>query len=88
MSRPGSRAVQLGPCLATAGVGPLLFQDAWHRHAGEFVFLDVPTGNAQAVQLAEAQGLTVQRRLVRMVRGDRMDDRVEALWAGFGPEKG
>src|SRR5262249_23271517 len=44
-SRAGSRAVQIGPCLADGETGPMLLQDAWRRHAGKKVFIDVPLGN-------------------------------------------
>jgi GNAT superfamily N-acetyltransferase len=87
-SRPGSRAVMLGPCVASAEAGPLLLADACHRHAGERVFLDIPTGNEPAIRLAQAQGLKVQRHLLRMCRGPMPLEHVEQLWASSGPEKG
>jgi GNAT superfamily N-acetyltransferase len=86
--RPGSRALQIGPCIAAPGVGPRLLQDAWHRYAGQGVFIDIPTANRMAIQLAEAQRLTVQRRLVRMGRGEPVHERLEEVWASSGPEKG
>jgi predicted N-acetyltransferase YhbS len=88
MSRPGARAVQVGPCEADAEAGPLLFRDAWHRLAGRPVFIDIPSANEPARKLAEAQGLTIQRHLTRMCRGVALCERVEPLWAGSGPEKG
>ncbi len=87
-ARPGARARFLGPCIAPLAAGPLLFADAWHRHAGEFVFLDVPEGNRAAVSLVEAVGLTPQRVLTRMTRGPRVAERLDHLWASAGPEKG
>ena len=86
--REGERAVQLGPCIATAEAGLLLFADAWHRYAGRRVYLDVPVANEAATRLAEAHGLTVQRHLTRMCRGVPLCERVEWLWASSGPEKG
>jgi GNAT superfamily N-acetyltransferase len=86
--RPGTRALQISPCVGGAEAGPLLLADAWHRHAGERVFLDIPAGNGRAVALAEAQGLTVQRTLLRMCRGAMIQERVADLWASSGPEKG
>ena len=41
-----------------------------------------------AEQLAAAWGLTVQRHLLRMVRGRPLRERVEQLWTSSGPEKG
>jgi GNAT superfamily N-acetyltransferase len=88
LGRPGSRAWQIGPCVATADAGPLLLRDAWWRHAGRSVYVDVPTDNTAAAALAEAAGLAVQRRFVRMCRGPSVDERTEQLWASSGPEKG
>src|SRR5262249_45695637 len=44
-ARRGARALCLGPCVGTAEAGPLLFADAWRRHAGRFAFLDAPAGH-------------------------------------------
>jgi GNAT superfamily N-acetyltransferase len=87
-ARLGTRALQIGPCIASVEAGPLLFADAWHRYAGEYVFIDIPTGNMRAAAMAAAQGLTVQRHLLRMCRGEGIVERVEELWASSGPEKG
>lgn len=87
-ARPGSRALQIGPCVATAGAGPLLFRDAWHRHAGRLVYIDIPTTHATALAMASAQGLQVQRQLVRMCRGEPLREDTDKLWASSGPEKG
>jgi GNAT superfamily N-acetyltransferase len=86
--RAGARAVQLGPCVAVPEAGSLLLADALSRHAGRPVYLDVPEPNEAALRLALAQGLTVQRRLTRMVRGPWVCERLERLWASSGPEKG
>jgi GNAT superfamily N-acetyltransferase len=87
-ARPGRRAVQIGPCIASPQAGSLLFADAWQCFAGQLVFLDIPVANEAATRLAEAQGLTVQRHLTRMCRGAPLCERIEWLWAGSGPEKG
>ncbi len=86
--RSGTRALQIGPCLATPEAGPLLLADAWHRYAGQSVFVDIPLGNMTAGALAQAQGLTVQRPLIRMCRGLAVTERSTELWASSGPEKG
>jgi GNAT superfamily N-acetyltransferase len=88
MAREGSRALQIGPCMASAAAGPVLLRDAWWRYAGRPVYVDIPTGNAAAAALAEAVGLTVQRRFLRMCRGPLVGERIEELWASSGPEKG
>jgi len=86
--RSGRKAFQIGPCIATAEAGPLLLVDAWHRFTGQRVYLDIPVANEAATRLAEAQGLTVQRHLTRMYRGVPVCERIDWLWASFGPEKG
>jgi GNAT superfamily N-acetyltransferase len=87
-ARPGRRAVQIGPCIASPQAASLLLADAWRRYAGQHVFLDIPVANIGAMQLAKLQWLTVQRHLTRMCRGAPLCERVEGLWAGSGPEKG
>jgi GNAT superfamily N-acetyltransferase len=87
-ARPGRKTIRLGPCIATASAGPLLLADAWHRHAGQFVSIDVPATNDAAQQWVESHGLTVQHALTRMCRGVPVIEQVECLWASSGPEKG
>jgi GNAT superfamily N-acetyltransferase len=86
--REGSRAIQIGPCIAAPEAGPLLLAAAWRRHAGRRVYLDVPLPNPAAGRLAEAAGLAVQRHLTRMCRGVPVGERLGWLWASSGPEKG
>jgi GNAT superfamily N-acetyltransferase len=86
--RPGTEALLIGPCVATADTGPLLLCDAFERHAGQRVYLDVPQRNGRALTLAAARGLTVQRQLVRMCRGTPLEENTAELWASSGPEKG
>lgn len=88
MSRPGSRARQIGPCIASARAGPLLLLDAACRYAGESVFLDLPTSHGPARSVAESLGLGVARLLTRMGRGPRIEEDHARLWASAGPEKG
>jgi GNAT superfamily N-acetyltransferase len=87
-ARSGARAWQIGPCLADSTAAPLLFADVCHRLAGQQVFLDIPLANRPAVALAEQRGLNIQRHLLRMGRGPTIQERIDALWATSGPEKG
>jgi GNAT superfamily N-acetyltransferase len=87
-ARPGRRAVQIGPCIASPQAGALLFADAWQCFARQHVFLDIPVANVAATRLADAQGLAVQRHLTRMCRGAPLCERIEGIWASSGPEKG
>jgi hypothetical protein len=86
--RQGSRALQIGPCIADALAGPLLLADACDRHAGEHVYLDVPVNNKPAMGIAGRLGLTVQRHLTRMCRGPDVREDIDMLWTSSGPEKG
>jgi GNAT superfamily N-acetyltransferase len=86
--RPGSAALQIGPCLATPTAGPALFMDAVHRFAGRYACIDIPTANVPARAMAETMGLRVQRHLLRMSRGEPVREDIEHLWASSGPEKG
>jgi GNAT superfamily N-acetyltransferase len=88
-SRPGTNATQLGPLVARdEPAGRALLADAARRFTGQPVFLDVPLTNEPARRAAEALGLTAQRELLRMGRGEPVCERVEWLWASSGPEKG
>jgi GNAT superfamily N-acetyltransferase len=86
--RPGANAVQIGPCTASMNAGPALLSDALNRCAGKAVFVDIPNGNVHAVKIAESSGLKIQRRFMRMCRGERIKDNIKTIWAGSGPEKG
>ena len=86
--RPGRNAIQIGPCVATEDAGRALLSDALNRCGGKAVFVDVPTDNVHAVKVAQASGLEIQRRFLRMYRGERVKDNVGAIWASSGPEKG
>ena len=86
--RRGANATLIGPCIATTYAGPTLLGDALGRCSGQPVFLDIPRDNAPAVEIAEKSGLSVQRHFMRMCRGERIKDHVEAIWASSGPEKG
>lgn len=86
--RRGARGVQLGPLIATAEAAPLLLADACHRLAGRQAFIDVPVNNGPAIQQVRALGFREQRQLLRMYRGDTVEESVMQLWASSGPEKG
>jgi GNAT superfamily N-acetyltransferase len=86
--RPGAAALQVGPCIASPLPAPLLFADACNRYRDQRAYVDVPTGNHTAISLAESLGLTVQRRLMRMHRGQVIAERIPMLWASSGPEMG
>ena len=87
-TRPGTNAIQVGPCVAVTDTGPPLLSDALSRCWGKSIFVDVPTRNANAVRFVEAARLRVQRCFTRMYCGRKIDDNITALWASSGPEKG
>jgi GNAT superfamily N-acetyltransferase len=87
--RRGSDAIQLGPCIArTDEVGSDLLTDALSRYAGSRVYWDLPSSHVTAIQLAKPAGLVPQRQLLRMCRGEVVNDDVARLWASSGPELG
>jgi len=86
--RPGAKALQVGPCIATTHAGPLLLRDALGRHAGRQVFVDIPLDNTAAVEIVKSSGLRIQRCFMRMCRGEKIRENIKALWASSGPEKG
>jgi GNAT superfamily N-acetyltransferase len=89
MLRRGSRAVQIGPVVASdAAAGRALCDAALQRCAGQPVVLDTPAENLPAMEWAQSHGLKIERPLTRMRRGEPVYDRPTQLWASFGPEKG
>lgn len=87
-TRPGSRAVLIGPCVADPAVGEVLLRDACGRLQGRYVYIDIPEDNAPAAAMAVSNGLKVQRHLLRMCRGEIVCENVARLWCSSGPEKG
>lgn len=88
LNRPGTNATQIGPCIADDFAGPSLLNHAFSQHAGCPVYIDIPLSHEPAAALAREQDLTIQRQLLRMCRGERIDERVHRLWASSGPEVG
>jgi GNAT superfamily N-acetyltransferase len=86
--RPGSRAWQIGPCVAKPAAGPKLLTAACRRCCGQSGFIDIPVANEAATSLAESLGLRVQRHLLRMHSGAPVPERINDLWASSGPEMG
>jgi hypothetical protein len=88
-TRPGARALQLGPVIASdEDAGLALLDHTGLFCAGQNVYVDIPNPNAAAMAWARARGLAPQRVLIRMCRGNCPDDRVERIFASAGPEKG
>jgi GNAT superfamily N-acetyltransferase len=89
MLRPGCRATQVGPAAATAQeAGRRLLQWALTHCDQNRVFVDIPGDNRSATDWAFGRGFVVQRRFVRMYRGQPVRDRPDQIWATSGPEKG
>jgi GNAT superfamily N-acetyltransferase len=87
--REGSLAAYIGPAVAMrAETGQELADSMLAACAGRLVFVDVPCDNGPATRWAQSCGFTVQRRLIRMVRGEPVVDRVACVWASSGPEAG
>jgi GNAT superfamily N-acetyltransferase len=88
LSRAGSKARLIGPCIAGDRAGPFLFDEARRMYAGEPVTIDIPVDNAPAAALAADWGLGVTGLRIRMGRGPRVKEDLARLWASAGPEKG
>jgi predicted N-acetyltransferase YhbS len=88
LNRPGSNAVQIGPCVAAEDAGPLLLMHAFRAHAHQPLYLDVPVSHQPATALVGQRGLTAQRQLLRMCRGARIREQSDLLWCSSGPELG
>ena len=59
-----------------------------HTVADGVIALVMEHDNAEAVEVAESNGLTVQRSFTRMSWGCKAIDNPEASWASSGAEKG
>jgi len=69
LSRPGSKARFLGPCVAKEPqVAQAMIAALLRRHRGETVFWDLLPANAAARELAESLGFRCARKLIRMSR--------------------
>jgi GNAT superfamily N-acetyltransferase len=88
LARPGTNALQFGPCIANERAGPPLLNDAAYQYRGQQVYIDIPDHHDLAVGWAAEAGLTPRRRLLRMCRGVKLAERVANLWASSGPEMG
>jgi hypothetical protein len=80
--------VQIGPCIADDEAGQVLLAEALRRFAGQRVYVDIPLSHTASTRLASEAGLTVQRPLLRMTRGERIAEKLAWMWASSGPEKG
>lgn len=88
LARPGSRARQIGPCIAAGEAGGRLLADAARRYAGQAVVLDVPVEHEAATAVVRSWGLEPARELLRMGLGPRVVEDASRLWISAGPEKG
>jgi GNAT superfamily N-acetyltransferase len=88
--RPGAFAYHVGPCLVSSWeAGGDLLIDAFRCLAGRPIVIDVPEQrNHQASTFVDGFGLTAQRPLLRMSRGEPVRENLDLLWASSGPEKG
>jgi hypothetical protein len=89
MTRPGSNAWTLGPCIAThISDGNVLLNHALDNLAGQDVLIDIPEHHDGIMSAVRTRGLTVQREFVRMRRGEPIAEQLPRLCASSGPEAG
>jgi GNAT superfamily N-acetyltransferase len=90
LTRPGARALHIGPLAADDLVtARRLVQAALLSHRGQEAVLDIVSPNQRAVALAEALGLAPVRPFIRMARGappPAVD--ADRLYSSAGPELG
>lgn len=88
LSRPGANARMIGPIVGPMDAAAPLLAACLDRAAGAPVFVDLPDEHITAVSLAHRRGLTPQRPLSRMVRGEPVLEDLTRFVASTGPEKG
>jgi GNAT superfamily N-acetyltransferase len=89
LARRGSRAAQLGPCVAeSADSGRWMMSLGLNALAGQPVYVDVPFANVGANELVRQRGLAIERTFFRMTCGDDVQEREQEIWANYGPELG
>ncbi len=86
--RPGRLATQLGPCCGTEDAALALLQDALRDLGGESVIVDVPTDSVEVPALLQQAGLSVQRQLLRMCRGEPVCEDRDWFRCSYSPELG
>lgn len=89
MTRPGARAMYIGPCVAeTVQLARLLIGCCFSGRAQEEWFWDLLPSNGNAVALATEFGFSAVRRLTRMVKGHDTHGVDELVYAVGGFEIG
>jgi GNAT superfamily N-acetyltransferase len=89
LSRGGTRARYLGPCVAQAQKAARLVIEHTLRDSSESGwFWDLLSANKNAIRLAEEFGFAPQRRLERMVLGNSLPTHDEMVYAIAGFELG
>lgn len=88
MRRKGQLAAYLGPCVArTPQTAEQLIRAALRHHTGPW-FWDILPENSNAVLLVRKLGFTVDRKLVRMFRGEPLRGKEGWIYALTGFELG
>lgn len=89
MTRPGSEAHFLGPCVAeSAAAADELVEGALARYPGEPFYWDLLPANPAAVEAARRLSFAPKRRLMRMSWGGEVSDDPGLVWATAGFEYG
>lgn len=86
--RPGRVAMQLGPCCGSESAALALLQDALSDPGGASVIVDVPSDSAEVPALLQRAGLSVQRELLRMCRGEPVCEDRDWFRCSYSPELG
>jgi GNAT superfamily N-acetyltransferase len=89
MTRPGARAMYLGPCIAeTRDTARQLVEKCFAAQTPQEWFWDLIPSNGAAVSLATEYGFSAVRKLTRMVKGQLGRGRESLIYAAGGFEIG
>jgi GNAT superfamily N-acetyltransferase len=88
LTRPGRQAAYLGPCVGKNSEVAELVEGGLKSASTSTWYWDLLPQNAKAVILARNLGFSPQRRLARMVRGNDLQGKEDAIYAIAGFELG
>ncbi len=86
--RPGTRANYAGPCVARSRAAARDLFHATLKTHNQLWFWDLLPANLEAVALAAELGFRVERRLIRMARGEKMRNDDSLVYGIAGLELG
>ncbi len=86
--RLGRLSTQIGPCIGSLADAVSLLRRELEAHRGQPVIIDIPVDRIHLNAVAEQAGLTVQRSLLRMYRGEPVLENSALFQISSGAELG